>query len=182
MQRSHRLIVLLALGIFCAGDVALLEDTSFHSFLSGLGFFLVAILLYCFYLYRQTRYDIDRLIPFLAISLLISLSLIYLMYDGLNNLLIPVIAYMAIVLNFLKLAYLRYKNVNIRSYRLVFLGAAFFTIAQILIGLNRFYRPLPYKDVYIMFFYGFAQLMIIVGILVISYPDKKQQVEEIPLV
>jgi uncharacterized membrane protein YhhN len=177
MQLRHRLMVFAALATFCAGDIALLEDTPFHSFLTGLGFFLLAILLYCLYLYRQTRYDVDRLIPFLAISLLTSLSLIYLMYDGLNNLLIPVMIYMAVVLNFLKLTYLRYKNVNIKSYRLVFVGGIFFTIAQILIGLNRFYLPLLYKDIYIMFFYGIAQLLIIVGILYINCPED-EQIEE----
>ncbi|MFK7748387.1 MAG: lysoplasmalogenase [Kordia sp.] len=165
MLIRQRLIILGALLLLCAGDIALLENTPFYSFIFGLTFFLIAILFYSLYFYKQARYDIDRLIPFLAVSLLISLSVIYLMYDNLNNLLIPVMIYLVSVLNLLKLAYLRYKNVNMKSYSLVFLGISCFTIAQVAVGLNRFYTVLPYKDIGIMLFYGASQLFIIVGIL-----------------
>lgn len=171
MELKSRLIIFAALTFLCIGDVFLLEDTPFYSFIIGLISFLIAMLFYSLYFYKQTRYDIDRLIPYLAVSLLISLSLIYLMYDGLNNLLVPVIIYMAMVLNLLKLAYLRYKNVNIKSYRLVFIGVSFFTIAQILIGINRFHQTLLYKDIYIMFLYGISQLFIILGILSTKYTE-----------
>lgn len=165
---QNRLIILGALIVLCIGDVFLLENTPYYSFMLGLSLFLGAILLYSLYFYKQTRYDIDRLIPFLAVSLLISLALFYYMYEQLNNLLIPVMIYMATVLNLLKLSYLRYKNVNIKSYRLVFMGVSCFTITQMIIGLNQFYETLPYKDIYIMLFYGISQLLIILGILMMK--------------
>ncbi|EDP95005.1 lysoplasmalogenase [Kordia algicida OT-1] len=178
MKLRHRINILGALVFLCVGDIVLLETMPFYSFILGLVSFLIAMLLYSLYLYKQTRYDIDRLIPYLAISLLISLSLIYLMYDKLDSMLIPVIMYMATVLNLLKLAYLRYKNVNLKSYRLVFIGTCCFTIAQILIGLNRFHEPLPYKDIYIMFFYGISQLLIILGILAVNCPVENTEQQE----
>ena len=177
MELKSRLLIFAALAFLCIGDVILLEDTPFYSFIIGLVSFLIAMLFYSLYFYKQTRYDIDRLIPYLAVSLLISLSLIYLMYDGLNTLLVPVIVYMAMVLNLLKLAYLRYKNVNIKSYRLVFIGTIFFTIAQILIGINRFHQGLPYKDIYIMLFYGISQLFIILGILALNCSSEDSEEE-----
>ena len=177
MQFRHRLTIVGALLFLCAGDILLLQDTSYYSFIGGLTLFLISMLLYSLYFYKQTRYDIDRLIPYLAVSLLISLSIIYLIYDGLNNLLIPVMIYLATILNFLKIGFLRYKSVNNRSYRLVFLGIIFFTIAQIIIGLNQFYKAVPYKDIYIMLFYGASQLLIILGILAI-YPKGKIQKQE----
>jgi uncharacterized membrane protein YhhN len=136
------------------------------------------MLLYSLYFYKQARYDIDRLIPFLAASLLISLSMIYLIFDNLDNLLVPIILYMAIVLNFLKLAYLRYKNVNTLSYRLVFLGVILFTAAQILIALNRFHQALLYKDIAIMFLYGISQILIIFGILTFKDQEESKPQED----
>ncbi|MBC8753828.1 lysoplasmalogenase [Kordia sp. YSTF-M3] len=175
MLLLHRVTILLALAFLCAGDVILLEDTPFYSFIIGLLLFLIALLLYSFYFYKQTIYDIDRLIPFLAVSLLIALSLIYLMYDGLNNLLIPVMIYIATVLNFMKIAFLRYKNVNNKSYRLVLVGTIFFTITQVLIGLHAFHKAIPYKDIFIMLFYGFSQLCIITGVLSLQHSEKKHK-------
>jgi uncharacterized membrane protein YhhN len=174
MLLLHRVTILLALTFLCAGDIILLENTPFHSFTAGLILFLIALLLYSFYFYRQTIYDIDLLIAFLAVSLLIALALIYLMYDGLNNLLIPVMIYFATVLNFMKIAFLRYKNVNTKSYRLVLIGAIFFTITQAIIGLDVFHEPLPYKDIFIMFFYGSSQFCIIMGALSLKSSEKEE--------
>ncbi|WP_420572669.1 lysoplasmalogenase [Kordia sp.] len=172
LKPLDRWTIISALLFLCAGDTILLEDTPFYSFIGGLCLFLVAILLYSSYFYKQTTYDIDRLIPFLAISLLIALSLIYLMYDGLHNLLIPVMIYIATVLNFMKIGYLRYKNVNNASYRFVFMGTIFFAVAQIIIGLHAFHKAVPYKDISIMLFYGFSQLFLILGILSIKCSEK----------
>ncbi|QHI39087.1 hypothetical protein IMCC3317_44880 [Kordia antarctica] len=174
MLLKNRLAVLFALVFMCSGDIILLEDTPSYSFIVGLCLFLIALLLYSFYFYKQTLYDIDRLIPFLAVSMLLALSLIYLMYDGLNNLLIPVMIYMVTFLNFMKIAFLRYKNVNIESYRLVLIGTIFFTISQMIVGLHAFHKAIPYKDILIMLFYGFSQLCIITGILLLKYPEKEE--------
>lgn len=166
---KNRLTIFFALLFLCVGDVILLEDSPFYSFLTGLCLFLASLILYSLYLYRETTYDIDRLLPFLAISLLISLLLIYLMYDGLDYMLIPVMIYLSIVLNLMKIAYLRFKNVNRLSYILVFGGTICFTIAQVIIGLHSFYQAIPNKDIFIMLFYGISQLMIVLGILTTKY-------------
>ena len=173
MQMRKRLIIVGALLLLCTADVFLLKTTSFYSLTSGLSASLVAILLYSLYFYRQAHYDIDRLIPFLAVSLLICLAVFYFMYEKLDKMLIPVMIYMATVLNFLKIAYLRNKNVSLQSYRFVFIGVAFFTITQIIIGLSIFYRPLPFEDIYIMLFYGGSQLLIVFGILAMIHCDEK---------
>ncbi|MEM6721786.1 MAG: lysoplasmalogenase [Bacteroidota bacterium] len=173
LQMRKRLIIVGALLLLCIADIFLLETTSFYSLMSALSLSLVAILFYSLYFYKQTHYDIDRLIPFLAVSLLICLAVFYLMYEKLDKMLIPVMIYMATILNFLKIAYLRYKSVSLQSYRLVFIGVAFFTITQIIIGLSKFYKTLPFEDLYIMLFYGISQLLIIFGILVMIHSDEK---------
>lgn len=96
------------------------------------------------------------------------------MYDELKSLLIPVVVYMVIVLNLMKIAYLRYKNVSNYSYYLVMIGTVFFTVTQILIGINRFHEPLPHKDFFVMSFYGISQLFIIIGILNMEYPHEEE--------
>ena len=173
MLQRNRITILLALGFMCVGDILLLENTPFYSFTFGLFSFLIALLLYSFYFYKQTIYDIDRLIAFLAVSMLLALSLIYLMYDGLDSLLIPVLIYMATFLNFMKIAFLRYKNVNMESYHYVLIGTILFTISQIIVGLHTFHEAIPYKDILIMLFYGASQLCIILGILVFK-PVKEE--------
>lgn len=175
MLLKNRITILLALTFMFAGDIILLEDTASYSFIMGLCLFMVALLLYSFYFYKQTIFDIDRLIPFLAVSMLIALSLMYLMYDGLNNLLIPVMVYMVAFLNFMKIAYLRYQNVNIESYRLVLVGTILFTISQMIVGLHAFHKAIPYKDILIMSFYGCSQLCIITGILLLK-PIENEEV------
>ncbi|WP_046755729.1 lysoplasmalogenase [Kordia jejudonensis] len=176
MALRTRVIILLALSFLCAGDIILLEDTPFYSFLTGLCLFLAALLLYSFHFYRETTYDIDRLLPFLAASLLISLTLIYLMYDGLGYMLIPVMVYISVVLNLMKIAFLRLKNVNKISYILVFVAAICFTIAQIIIGLHSFHKAIPNKDIFIMLFYGISQLLFIFGILVTEHTEHHHKI------
>ncbi len=166
---KSRLTILLALTFLCIGDIILLEDTPFYSFLVGLCLFLIALLLYSFHFYKETTYDIDLLLPFLATSLLIALTLIYLLYDGLDYMLIPVMIYISVVFNLIKLAFLRSKNVNRSSYILVLSGTILFTVAQIIIGLHSFHKAIPNKDIFIMLFYGVSQLLIILGILSTKY-------------
>lgn len=165
MISRDRYVITAALCLFCIGDLLLLEDTPYYSFIFGLLLFLISLLLYSLYFYRETTYNIDRLLPFLTLALMAALWLIYMMYDGLHNLLVPIMLYLAVVLNLMKIAFLRYKSVNKMSYYLVFIGSLLFAIAQGIIGLHSFHKALPHKDIFIMLFYGVSQLLIILGIL-----------------
>lgn len=165
MQVLDRYLIMIALVFLLIGDIFLFEKTSLYNFLYGFLAFLVANLAYSYFFYKKATYDIDRLLPYLTVALLLSFVMIFLIYDGLGDFLIPATAYFIVVLNLNKLAYLRYKNVNNYSFYLVFFGTTLFALSQGFVGLHVFYEPLPYKNIIIMSTYGTSQLLVILGII-----------------
>ena len=87
------------------------------------------------------------------------------MYDNLNGYFIPILVYIFAVLNMIQAAFLRYKVVDNNSFILVFVGALLFLLSESILALNKFYMPIPYKNILIMLFYGISQLLIILGII-----------------
>ena len=60
---------------------------------------------------------------------------------------------------------LRKENKENQTYKLVFIGALLFLISDSLLSLNLFYKPILLANVSIMLTYGFAQFLIVLGIL-----------------
>jgi uncharacterized membrane protein YhhN len=72
---------------------------------------------------------------------------------------------MLVILSMATTAFLRQGNVVKNSFVLVFIGAILFMISDSILALNKFYQPLPFTNISIMFTYGFAQLFIVFGLL-----------------
>ena len=79
--------------------------------------------------------------------------------------LLPVFFYMLVILTMATSAYLRRDNVGKVSYNFVLIGAILFLISDSLLAVNKFYTPLAYSNISIMFTYAFAQLFIVFGLL-----------------
>ena len=79
--------------------------------------------------------------------------------------LIPVLFYMLTILTMSTAAYLRKGSVHKISYNLVLLGAVLFMVSDSILALNKFYKPLAFSHVSIMFTYAIAQLCIVLGML-----------------
>ena len=79
---------------------------------------------------------------------------------------------MLVILSMATAAFLRQGRVSKLSYRLVFFGAIMFMVSDSILALNKFYQPLPYSNIWIMFTYAIAQYVIIIGIFKLAKPSR----------
>lgn len=161
---KERLLVFLALALSLVADFILITD-SIPSLITGMSMFILAKICYTIIFSFKARFDIDRLLPFLAVVLLYCLFIIYYVYDGLGELVIPVVVYIFVTLTMAKMAYLRYNMVNKESYYFVMAGAIFFIISETIMGFYNFYKPLPYTYTSVLLTYGLSQFFTIRGII-----------------
>ncbi len=164
---SRRVIrlMLAALAFSLIGDVLLLfdkVDTLF--FIGGLVSFLMAHVFYImvFVKKRNTKKK-NRIFP--VLTTVYAVVLFCVIQPGLNELLIPVVFYMIVILLMSNMAYLREGKVIASSYRFVFIGALFFMFSDSLFAINLFYTPLYMGDVFIMATYALAQFLIVYGVI-----------------
>ncbi|NAS30216.1 hypothetical protein GTQ40_04480 [Flavobacteriaceae bacterium R38] len=165
-QKKERETIIIALFFLLIGDMFLLEESRFYHFSLGFIAFLLANITYSYLLYRSAHNEVKKSIPFLIIVVIYFLVVYYLIYDKIQGNFIPVTVYLFAVLNMMQSACLRHKVVNNKSFYLVFTGALLFMISQNIFAINMFYKPVPYKDILIILFYGLSQLLIVQGILV----------------
>ncbi|OUS02529.1 lysoplasmalogenase [Flavobacteriales bacterium 33_180_T64] len=168
LKFNLRLIIVLALLFSLTGDLLLMfVDVAPNYFLFGLVSFLLAHIMYCI-AFLTHRNKTLKPYGFIAILLIYASGLFYLLKGGLNDMLIPVIVYMLVILSMSTTAFLRKNNVVKRSYIFVFLGALMFMVSDSILALNKFYAPLAYSNISIMLTYALAQFFIIIGILKLS--------------
>ena len=165
LSKPIRILTLLALSFSLLGDVLLLFVVQYeHFFTLGLVAFLTAHIMYIL-VFLEHRKKENWPFAFVTLLLIFGASLFFFLKDGLGVMLIPVSVYMLVILTMATTAYLRKNKANMRSYRLVFLGALFFMASDSILALNKFYQPIPWSNISIMLTYAIAQYLIIVGIL-----------------
>ena len=165
LNKKLRLIIASALLFSLAGDILLMfVDRSPNYFLFGLVAFLLAHVMYVIAFLKHRNKTLNPF-GFIAFLIVYAAGLFYLVKDGLNEMLIPVLIYMLVILSMSTAAYLRKGTISKLSYTLVFLGALFFMLSDSILALNKFYEPLAYSNISIMLTYAIAQYLIIFGIL-----------------
>ncbi|MDY8134728.1 lysoplasmalogenase [Aquimarina sp. 2201CG5-10] len=165
LPKRTTLLMLLALVFSLSGDVLLLFTEQSHLFfIMGLLSFLIAHVMYVL-VFLKKRNKTQKPGLFLAITLLYGLSLFYVLYPGLDQMLIPVIVYMVVILLMANTAFLRKGLVQKSSYNYVLVGALFFMLSDSLLALNMFYQPIMLSNIMIMTTYAIAQLLIVYGVL-----------------
>lgn len=173
ISKSIKRITILALGFSVLGDILLMfVDQSPHFFTVGLIAFLLAHIMYIV-VFLKHRNKQKSIVGFVILLLVYASGLFYLLRDGLDDMLIPVIVYMIVILSMATTAFIRKGIVNHMSYNLVFIGAIFFMISDSILALNKFYQPIPFSNISIMLTYALAQFLIVVGILKISVTNSK---------
>jgi uncharacterized membrane protein YhhN len=158
--KGSNLLVLAGLVFSWAGDVVL--D---FAFLPGLACFLMAQMMYllAFSLTPGRNIFYSRKIFFLAPVLIYGAALIYILYDDLGDLRLPVLIYASAILLMLSSAVNRFYKVNRQSYLLVLAGAALFVISDSAIAINKFSWNFRFSGAVIMSTYLIAQYLIITG-------------------
>lgn len=165
LNKPLRLMIAFALLFSLAGDILLMfVDKSPNYFLFGLVAFLLAHVMYVIAFLKHRNKTLNPF-GFIAFLIVYAAGLFYLVKDGLNEMLIPVLIYMLVILSMSTAAYLRKGTISKLSYTLVFLGALFFMLSDSILALNKFYEPLAYSNISIMLTYAIAQYLIIFGIL-----------------
>ena len=165
LNKKIKNITLLALLFSLLGDILLMfVNKSPNFFIGGLVSFLLAHLMYIF-VFLKSRNKTAAFFPIIVLLLIYASGIFYFLKDGLGEMLIPVIAYMIVILFMLAVAFLRKRSKTTNSYNLVFAGAVFFIVSDSLLALNKFYQPLPFSSISIMLTYALAQYLIVLGIL-----------------
>lgn len=165
-NRFHRLII-IALVFSWIGDVTLqLVQFREDFFLIGLGSFLIAQLIYMFAFFSTSGANILRKRIYLALPVVIyGILILWLLWDGLGDMMIPVTVYCIVILTMLLGAINRKSKVNPQSFQLVLFGAILFVISDSLIAINKFTQPFELARITIMSAYVTAQFLIAIGCL-----------------
>jgi len=165
LTSKTRKFTILALSFSLAGDVLIMfDDISINYFLAGLISFLLAHIMYI-YVFLNKRNNKIKPIIFTSLLVLYAIGFIYIIKDGLESMLIPIIIYMLAILVMAISASLRKNSVSNISYVLVLSGALLFIISDSFIAINKFYTEVSGEHLIIMSTYALAQYCIVMGIL-----------------
>lgn len=166
-----RMLVLAALIFSWMGDVLLLfQQQQTVLFLAGLVSFLLAHVCYILVFRKTSVYHSGSVIkdkPWLILVFIIYGAGFYLLIrEGLGDLKIPVMLYMAVILLMSLMASNRFRRVELSSFLLVLAGAICFVASDSLLALNKFVAAFPFSSFLIMLTYLAAQYLIVKGLLV----------------
>ncbi len=162
---------LIAAGLFFswAGDLFLLyEARNPNFFIGGLASFLLAHICYIIYYFKcgaSITAAFKKHPLWLTIAIAYSVALVVLLFPKLGSLLIPVIAYAAVLTTMLIASIAAIPAVSKKSSVLLVAGAVAFVVSDSLLAINKFYQPFAMAGVLIMITYGVAQLLITKGAL-----------------
>lgn len=161
------------------GDILLMLQGQISGiFIFGLAAFLISHICYIFG-FIKARFDdpgeINKSFVQTRIVFLVFVggAIIYMLYPGLEEMMIPVIFYTIIIIAMGITALLRRGWTRDKSFIMTYSGALLFIMSDALIGINKFMNPIVQAPLLIMATYISAQLLIVKGILI----HEKEMVE-----
>jgi uncharacterized membrane protein YhhN len=105
-----------------------------------------------------------KLNPGLIILVLVYYSgLIYLLFNDLHEMKIPVLVYGVVISTMFLLALHMLFIKNKEAGKLMMIGSLLFVVSDSVLAVNKFYQAFEYAGIIIMLTYGLAQLLITVG-------------------
>ncbi len=165
-EKRKRGIVIIALLCFIAGDLFLIGGTTKIRFGVGVLLFAIAKVLYAIRFSNKQDFDVLKLWPFLVFGFAYMCGIMLMVYDNLGDYFAPALLYLFIVMMLAQFAFLRKKEVNIKSFWLVLIGVLLSMFSDSITLLKQFHDPkVLYNHYTIMFFYGLSQYFIIIGLL-----------------
>ena len=165
------ILILTGLVFSFAGDVALIDQSVRIRFTGGLAAFLIAHILYIV-AFAKIVPGYSFTTPSLAAAGVISvcaLAIFLLMRPKLGPMTVPVALYIVIISmmvwrSFIVLRYMDPESVFARYRVTFFLGAVLFYISDVILAMNRFFKPMKYNRISLLFYYS-GQTLIAVGTL-----------------
>lgn len=157
-----RYYVMAALVFSWGGDVFLISS---EWFTAGLVSFLIAHIFYII-AYQKTGAASGKLKPLDIIKFIVyGAVLIWVIYPGLGDLLIPVLIYALVLLGMGVWAHKRRGATSSASFQLVAIGAILFALSDGLIAINKFAFEIPFERALVMSIYMTAQYLIVQGLI-----------------
>lgn len=156
------------------GDIFLLMKHIRKYFMAGVVCFLIGHLLLIYTFYEQswpqrtteTVSDINLMNIYLSIPpIVLGIVTVGTIYPYMSSLRNIVIVYGCIITLMAVRSASRYGYTSMESFWTIYYGSIIFLISDSLLAVNKFYRPLPKADVWIMSTYIVAVYMIIQGLL-----------------
>jgi uncharacterized membrane protein YhhN len=156
----YKIAILIGLGFSLIGDMFLIFDRKL--FLPGLAVFLLAHFCYvaAFYQLPVGANAIYSAVPFVLYFAIFMRILWY----SLGAMKWPVIAYALTICMMGRFALNRWLNIGDTATLLAFAGALFFIVSDSLLAYDRFKKPIPHKDIFILSTYFLAQWLIAMSI------------------
>lgn len=156
----YKIAILIGLGFSLIGDVFLIWDKKL--FLPGLVVFLLAHFCYvaAFYQLPVMPNAIYSAVPFV----LFFAAIMRVLWYGLGSMKAPVFIYALTICMMGRFAMNRFLNVGTAEAALAFAGALIFIVSDTLLAYDRFKKPIPLKDLYILGTYFLAQWLIALSI------------------
>ena len=165
VERKTKVLVTSALIFSIIGDIQLIYAGKYeYLFVGGLMAFLFAHVLYIIEFSRTRNRKAGVLAP-LSILLIYAIAIFWYLSDALENMMLPVGIYIITILIMILFAYLRDDSMTDNGYIYVVSGALLFMLSDSIIGITRFKSDIPYSRILVMAIYGFAQLLMVLGIL-----------------
>jgi uncharacterized membrane protein YhhN len=164
---SHWLIF-AALLFSWAGDVALgITRHQETMFMAGLVCFLLTHVLYVIVFLRTPGKNLPGNKFFYSVIpvLLYGIMLLYILYNDLGEMKIPVIIYTSVILAMVAAAINRIEKVNRTSFYLVLIGAVLFLSSDSMLAIHKFSSPFPFASPLVMLTYIAGQYLIVMGYL-----------------
>lgn len=145
--------------LFCALGDAFLALTFEHQFIAGLSAFLVGHVLFGIFFWNWRDWQ-GRKIVVLLLMMFTMICVAALLLPATGPMLVPVSLYMLVITGMAMCAVLAAKKGI-----LLILGAVVFMLSDTLIGVNKFFTPIPMEHLAIMFSYYLALFLLSLGII-----------------
>jgi len=163
-------LLFAALLLSAGGDIALALNEGQY-FTVGLGFFLVAHIVYIVAFSRDFKAQRSR-IPIAVLLAVYAVAIAIIMTDSLEEMTIPVYVYMVVItLMGIFAAFRGPKS------KLVLYGALSFIVSDSILAINEFMVSVPASDYLVMLTYYLAQFLIIYGFVKDSRESQNNTVE-----
>jgi uncharacterized membrane protein YhhN len=155
---SRGKLLFVSLLLCAAGDIAL-ELGAGKYFVIGLGFFLIAQIMFIVTFSRDSKMQ-RFMIPIIVILAIYAIAMASIMTPSLKEMAIPVYFYLVVITLMGIFAALRASKNKLTLY-----GAVSFIVSDSIIAINKFMMPVPAVDYIVMITYYLALFLIVHGFL-----------------
>ncbi|SFJ19377.1 lysoplasmalogenase [Olleya namhaensis] len=158
-------LLIYGLFVFFIGDIIIIDHLNMVKFYVSLLLFVAGKICYTLKFMHKEDFSINRLIPFFIVCFLYVAIVYNFIFPNLKLYFIPITLYFFITLLMTLFAYIRKGVVNRKSYYLVLCGVGFFIISETTMVIKMFYGDVLFQDFIVMFCYGAAQYLIVLGLM-----------------